>query len=108
MIGPGQGGMNAPGGAGSSANASTARLMAIISAWSAMKRTKVACAISDQVILTGSRRTPQRHGCPEGWRPDPFGSKIFISERTGCYGPLPVLARHGRTGGARRLTRLAT
>jgi hypothetical protein len=30
MIGPGQGGMNAPGGAGSSANASTARLTAII------------------------------------------------------------------------------
>jgi hypothetical protein len=24
-----------------------------------MKRTKVACAISDQMILTGSRRTPQ-------------------------------------------------
>jgi hypothetical protein len=50
---------NAPGGAGSSAKASTARLTAIISAWSAMKRTKVACAISDQVILTGSRRTPR-------------------------------------------------
>ena len=29
------------------------------SAWSAMKRTKVACAIFDQMILTGSRRTPQ-------------------------------------------------
>ena len=39
--------------------ASTAQLTAIISAWSAMKRTKVACAISDQMILTGSRRTPQ-------------------------------------------------
>ena len=34
-------------------------LTAIIPAWSAMKRTKVACAISDQMILTGSRRTPQ-------------------------------------------------
>ena len=33
---------NAPGGAGSSAKASTARLTAIIPAWSAMKRTKVA------------------------------------------------------------------
>ena len=50
---------NAPRGAGSSAKAATARLTAIISAWSAMKRTKVACAISDQMILTGSRRTPQ-------------------------------------------------
>jgi hypothetical protein len=46
-------------GAGSSAKAFTARLTAIIPAWSAMKRTKVACAISDQVILTRSRRTPQ-------------------------------------------------
>ena len=50
---------NAPRGAGSSAKASTARLTAIIPAWSAMKRTKVACAISDQMILTGSCRTPQ-------------------------------------------------
>ena len=39
--------------------ASTARLTAIIVAWSAMKRTKFACAVSDQMILTGSRRTPQ-------------------------------------------------
>jgi hypothetical protein len=46
-------------GAGPSAKASTARLTAIISAWSAMKRTKVACAISDQMILTGCRRTAQ-------------------------------------------------
>ena len=45
--------------AGSSAKASTARLTAIIPALSAMKRRKVACAISDQMILTGSRRTPQ-------------------------------------------------
>jgi len=43
-----------------------------------------------------------------GSHPGPFGSKIFISERTGCYGPLPVLARHGRNGGVRRLTRSAT
>ena len=50
---------DAPGGAGSSAKAFTARLTAIIPAWSAMKRTKVACAILDQMILTGSRRTPQ-------------------------------------------------
>jgi hypothetical protein len=28
--------------------------MAIIPAWSAVKRTRVACAISDQVILTGA------------------------------------------------------
>ena len=27
-----------------------------------------------------------------GSRHGPFGSKIFTSERTGCYGPLPVLA----------------
>ena len=39
--------------------ASTARLTAIIPAWSSMKRTKVACAVSDQMILIGSRRTPQ-------------------------------------------------
>jgi len=45
---------------------------------------------------------------PEARAPGPFGSKIFISERTGCYGPLPVLARHGRNGGARRPTRSAT
>jgi hypothetical protein len=44
---------------GSSAKASTARLTAVISVWSARKRTKVACAISDQMILTGGRRTPQ-------------------------------------------------
>ena len=42
-----------------------------------------------------------------GLAPGPFGSKIFISERTGCYGPLPVLALHGRNGGVRRLMRLA-
>jgi len=53
------GATGAPGGAGSSAKASTARLTVIIRSWSAMKRTKVACAISDQMILTGSRRTPQ-------------------------------------------------
>jgi hypothetical protein len=35
------------------------RTTAIIPAWSAMKRTKVACAVSDQVTFTGSRRTPQ-------------------------------------------------
>ena len=33
-------------------------MTAIIPAWSAMKRTKVACAVSDQMILTGGRRTP--------------------------------------------------
>jgi len=32
----------------------------------------------------------------EGWHPGPFGSKIFISERAGCYGPLSVRARRGR------------
>jgi hypothetical protein len=48
-----------PGGAGSSAKTSTARLTVIIPSGSAMKRTKVAYAISDQMILTGSRRTPQ-------------------------------------------------
>jgi hypothetical protein len=35
------------------------RRTAIIPAWSAIKRTKVACAISDQMILSRSRRTPQ-------------------------------------------------
>jgi len=49
---------NAHGGAGSSAKASTAQLTVIIPSWSSMKRTKVACAISDQMILTESRRTP--------------------------------------------------
>jgi hypothetical protein len=33
-------------------------LTVIIPSWSSMKRTKVACAISDQMILTESRRTP--------------------------------------------------
>ena len=42
-----------------------------------------------------------------GLAPRSVRIKIFISERSGCYGPLPVLARHGRNGGVRRLMRLA-
>src|SRR5438876_204223 len=45
---------------------------------------------------------------PEARAPVRSDQRSFISERTGCYGPLPVLARHGLNGGARWPTRSAT
>ena len=72
--------------------------------------TKMICHVStcgtarSQREITGLPPSPQRHGRLRGSHHGPFGSKNFISERTGCYGPLPVHARHG---GIRRLMRLA-
>src|ERR1700722_20871341 len=42
---------------------------------------------------------PQRHGCSRARITVRSAENLLFRTAPGCYGPLPVLARHGRDGG---------